>query len=119
MRWKISNKLEDYNSSIKLMETEVLNIAKNGYDDLTWILEYPPLYTSGLSAKKDDLLNENKFPIYHSNRGGKYTYHGPGQRVVYPIINLNNKKKDVRKYVESLESVVIGILEDILSLIHI
>ena len=113
MRWKISNKLEDYNSSIKLMETEVMNIAKNGYDDLTWILEYPPLYTSGLAAKKDDLLNKNKFPIYHSNRGGKYTYHGPGQRVVYPIINLNNKKKEVRKYVESLESVVIGILEDI------
>ena len=58
MRWKISNKLEEYSSSIEFMETEVLNIAKKGHDDLTWILEYPPLYTSGLEANKDDLLIE-------------------------------------------------------------
>ena len=87
MRWKISNKLEDYNSSIKLMETEVLNIAKNGYDDLTWILEYPPLYTSGLSAKKDDLLNENNIP------NGKKTMRNGNDILKITVIKLESPNR--------------------------
>ena len=95
MRWKISNELENYDSSIKFMESEILNIANDELDDLIWLLEYPALYTAGLLAKPNDLLNKNKFPVHLSKRGGKYTYHGPGQRIVYPMINLNKKTKDV------------------------
>ena len=76
MRWKISNKLENYDSSIKFMESEILNIANDELDDLIWLLEYPALYTAGLLAKPNDLLNKNKFPVHLSKRGGKYTYHG-------------------------------------------
>ena len=95
------------------MESEVLKIAKNDLDDLTWILEYPSLYTAGLAANKSDLLLKNKFPVYYTNRGGKFTYHGPGQRVVYPLINLNKRTKDVAKYVEKLENVIIETLNNI------
>ena len=111
MRWKISNKQEDYYASIKFMETEVQNISDKQLENLIWILEYPPLYTAGLSAKPIDLLNKNKFPIFHSNRGGKYTYHGPGQRVIYTLINLNNDK-DIGKFVSNLENIIIGTLSD-------
>ena len=111
MRWKISNKQEDYNASIKFMETEVQNISDKKLENLIWILEYPPLYTAGLSAKPIDLLNKNKFPIFNSNRGGKYTYHGPGQRVIYTLINLNNNK-DIGKFVSNLENIIIGTLND-------
>ena len=111
MRWKISNKQEDYYASIKFMETEVQNISDNKLENLIWILEYPPLYTAGLSAKPIDLLNKNKFPIFNSNRGGKYTYHGPGQRVIYTLINLNNDK-DIGKFVSNLENIIIGTLSD-------
>ena len=111
MRWKISNKQEDYNASIKFMETEVQNISDKKLENLIWILEYPPLYTAGLSAKPIDLLNKNKFPIFNSNRGGKYTYHGPGQRVIYTLINLNNDK-DIGKFVSNLENIIIGTLSE-------
>ena len=111
MRWKISNKQEDYNASIKFMETEVQNISDKKLENLIWILEYPPLYTAGLSAKPIDLLNKNKFPIFNSNRGGKYTYHGPGQRVIYTLINLNNNK-DIGKFVSNLENIIIGTLSE-------
>ena len=113
MRWKISNELENYDSSIKFMESEILNIANDELDDLIWLLEYPALYTAGLSAKSNDLLNKNKFPLHLSKRGGKYTYHGPGQRIVYPMINLNKKTKDISKFVLDLETIIIGILNDI------
>lgn len=113
MRWKISNKPEDYVASIKYMESEVNKIARDDSEELIWLLDYPSLYTSGIMADPADLLNKNKFPIYLSNRGGKYTYHGPGQRVVYTMINLNKKNKDVGNFVRALEDVIIGTLNEI------
>ena len=95
------------------MESEVLNIANNELDDLIWLLEYPALYTAGLTSESKDLLNKNKLPVHISKRGGKYTYHGPGQRIVYPMVNLNKKTKDVSKFVLDLETIIIRILNDI------
>ena len=113
MRWKISNSLEDYDSTINFMESEIIKIKNDQLDDLTWLLEYPSLYTAGLTANSTDLLDKDKFPVYQSKRGGKYTYHGPGQSIVYPLINLNKREKDINKYISNLELAIIGILKDI------
>ena len=113
MRWKISNSLEDYDSTINFMESEIIKIFNNQLDDLTWLLEYPSLYTAGLTSNPVDLLEKDRFPVHQSKRGGKYTYHGPGQRVVYPLINLNKREKDIGKYISNLETVIIGTLRHI------
>ncbi|MGH6999553.1 MAG: lipoyl(octanoyl) transferase LipB, partial [Phenylobacterium sp.] len=79
-------------------------------DELVWLLEHPPLYTAGVSAKNDDLLDPNRFPVFASGRGGQFTYHGPGQRVAYVMLDLTKRRRDVRAFVASLEAWVIGAL---------
>ena len=117
MELKISTNPQDYLECLKNMENRVNQIIENKSDELVWMLNHPTIYTSGSKDNKDDLLDSQSFPVIQTNRGGKYTYHGPGQRVVYLMLNLNNRTKDIKKFVSSIESIIINTLK--LSLIHI
>lgn len=116
IEWKNSNAPIDYQEAQDIMEDRVGQIISKKNTELIWFLEHPPLYTAGTSAKPEDLLSENKFPIYQSGRGGQYTYHGPGQRVMYLMLDLKNRAKnqqpDLRKYVFDLEQLIINTLSD-------
>lgn len=109
--WKISDGLTEYPQAIDAMETRVAGILSGEATEQVWLLEHPPLYTSGTSAKLSDLLEPDRFPVFEARRGGEYTYHGPGQRVAYAMLDLNERGKDVRKYVWKLEEWVIQTLE--------
>lgn len=110
VEWKISDGLTDYETAVHAMEQRAVAIADGTADELIWLLEHPPLYTAGTSAKIDDLLEPDRFPVYPSKRGGQYTYHGPGQRVVYVMLDLNKRGRDVRAFVKALEHWVIACL---------
>ena len=94
------------------MEKRVADIHAGKAPELVWFLEHPPLYTAGTSAKSEDLLAADRFPIYDTGRGGQYTYHGPGQRVVYVMLDLTKRGRDVRKYVFKLEQWLIDTLAE-------
>jgi lipoyl(octanoyl) transferase len=110
VEWKISDGLTDYETAVQTMEQRAIAIADGTADELIWFLEHPPLYTAGTSAKVDDLLDPDRFPVYPSKRGGQYTYHGPGQRVVYVMLDLNKRGRDIRAFVKALETWVIETL---------
>jgi len=110
VEWKISDGLTDYETAVQVMEQRAIAIADGTADELIWFLEHPPLYTAGTSAKVDDLLDPDRFPVYPSKRGGQYTYHGPGQRVVYVMLDLNKRGRDIRAFVKALETWVIETL---------
>ena len=111
VEWKISNKLIDYDFAISEMEKRVLNIKRNSEKELVWLLEHKSIYTAGTSAKNDDLIN-NKVEIRRTGRGGQWTWHGPGQRVIYLMLNLKNRLPDVKAYVYALEELIILTLSD-------
>jgi lipoyl(octanoyl) transferase len=92
------------------MEARAQAIAEGRAGELVWLLEHPPLYTSGVSAKADDLLDPDRFPVFASGRGGQFTYHGPGQRVAYVMLNLSRREPDVRAFVATLEEWIIRTL---------
>ena len=93
------------------MEERVAQLISGEKDELVWLVEHPPLYTAGTSAKMADLLEPDKFPVYHIGRGGEFTYHGPGQRVVYVMLDLRKRKaEDIRAYVQNLEQWIINTL---------
>ncbi|MCP5382612.1 MAG: lipoyl(octanoyl) transferase LipB [Kordiimonadaceae bacterium] len=108
--WKISNGLTDYQQAIDFMEKRVADINSGNESELVWLVEHPPLYTAGTSSKISDLLSPNRFPVYDAGRGGQYTYHGPGQRVAYVMLDLNKRGRDVRQFVANLEKWVINTL---------
>lgn len=110
MEWKISDGLTPYPDALAFMEARVDAIARGEAEECVWLLEHPPLYTAGTSADVADLKDPDRFPVYDTKRGGQYTYHGPGQRVVYVMLDLNKRGKDVRKFVETLEGWVIDTL---------
>ena len=110
VEWKITDGLTDYADAVRVMEARVDAISAGDADELIWLVEHPPLYTAGTSAKRDDLLDPDRFPVYDSKRGGQYTYHGPGQRVVYVMLDLNKRGRDIRQFVKSLETWVIETL---------
>ena len=110
VEWKISDGLTDYETAVQTMEQRAIAIEDGTADELIWFLEHPPLYTAGTSAKVDDLLDPDRFPVYPSKRGGQYTYHGPGQRVVYVMLDLNKRGRDIRAFVKALETWVIETL---------
>lgn len=112
IRWRISDGLVPYDEAVRRMEEEVAKIAAGEADELIWLVEHPPLYTAGTSADSKDLLSPDRFPVFQTGRGGEYTYHGPGQRVVYLMLDLKRRKQDVRAFVSALEDVVIGTLAD-------
>ncbi|WP_170548303.1 lipoyl(octanoyl) transferase LipB [Ruegeria atlantica] len=112
MEWKITDGLTDYTEAVAFMEARVAAIAAGEADECVWLLEHPPLYTAGTSARSEDLTDPDRFPVYEAKRGGEYTYHGPGQRVAYVMLDLNNRGKDVRGFVKKLETWVIAALAE-------
>lgn len=109
--WRISDGLVDYPTAMAEMEQQVRAIREDQADELVWLLEHPPLYTAGTSARPQDLLSPERFPVYDAGRGGQYTYHGPGQRVGYLMLDLKRRTQDVRCYVHALEDWIIKALD--------
>jgi lipoyl(octanoyl) transferase len=107
--WRVSDTPVDYETALAAMDERVEAIANGQAAEMVWLLEHPPLYTAGTSAKPEELI-EARFPVHHVGRGGQFTYHGPGQRVVYVMLNLNRRRPDVRAYVATLEEWIIRTL---------
>ena len=101
----------DYLESMKILEKRVDNVISGKEDEFIWVLEHKPVYTAGTSSNNKDLLNKN-IKVVKSNRGGKHTYHGPGQKVVYFALNLNKREKDIRKLLTKVENCIIDILKE-------
>ncbi|MGY8666067.1 lipoyl(octanoyl) transferase LipB [Bradyrhizobium sp. UFLA05-109] len=110
VEWRISDTPVPYPEAVAAMETRVAAIAAGEALELVWLLEHPPLYTSGTSAKASDLLDP-RFPTFAAGRGGQLTYHGPGQRVVYVMLDLKRRRPDVRAFVASLEEWILRTLD--------
>lgn len=108
--WRISYQSVAYPDALAEMDARVQAIREGSAPELLWLLEHPPLYTAGTSAKPDDLLAPGRFPVYQAGRGGQYTYHGPGQRIVYAMLDLRRRNPDLRCYVHALEEWVIRAL---------
>jgi lipoyl(octanoyl) transferase len=108
--WRISDGLVPYEAAVVAMEERVAAIAEGRAPELVWLLEHPPLYTAGTSARPDDLV-EARFPVHQTGRGGQFTYHGPGQRVAYVMLDLRRRTQDVRAFVAALEAWIIGTLD--------
>lgn len=108
--WRISDSQVPYPEALAEMEERVRAIREDGAPELVWLLEHPPLYTAGTSADAADLLTPERFPVYQTGRGGQYTYHGPGQRVAYVMLDLKARGEDVRCFVHDLEEWIIRTL---------
>ncbi|WP_393978579.1 lipoyl(octanoyl) transferase LipB [Xanthobacter agilis] len=109
VQWMISDGLVPYEVARATMEARVAAIADGTAGEAVWLLEHPPLYTAGTSARPEDLV-EARFPVFEAGRGGQFTYHGPGQRVAYVMLDLHRRAPDVRRYVSALEAWLIGTL---------
>lgn len=109
LEWRVEDQPVDYTEALNFMEARAAAIRDEGQPECVWLLEHPPLYTAGTSANNDDLL-DNRFPVYTAGRGGEYTYHGPGQRICYAMLDLKSRGEDVRRYVNSLEEWIIRTL---------
>ncbi len=109
--WAVSAGLVDYESAVAAMEARAAAIAADEAGELVWLLEHPPLYTAGVSAKQSDLLDADRFPVFQTGRGGQFTYHGPGQRVAYVMLDLRKRGRDVTRFVADLERWIIGALD--------
>ena len=110
--WIISNGLTPYKEAVAAMEARASGIAEGTASEAIWLLEHPPLYTAGTSAKISDLTDPDRFPVHETRRGGQYTYHGPGQRVAYVMLDVGKRGKDVRAFVKQLEHWVIATLAE-------
>ena len=110
MEWRISDGLVDYQQAVRDMEERVAAIRAGGAEEMVWLLQHPALYTAGTSAKAGDLLDAGGLPVYQTGRGGQYTYHGPGQRVAYVMLDLQARKLDIRCYVAMLEDWLVATL---------
>jgi lipoyl(octanoyl) transferase len=108
--WAVSAAPVPYPEAMAAMQARVDAIVDGKAGELVWLLEHPPLYTAGVSAKRGDLLDATRFPVFDTERGGQFTYHGPGQRVAYVMLDLRERGRDVRKFVQSLEAWVIDAL---------
>lgn len=112
VEWITSDGLVAYDDAVRFMEARAAAIADGTAGEAIWLLEHPPLYTAGTSADPADLTDPDRFPVHPSKRGGQYTYHGPGQRVVYVMLDVGKRGRDVRAFVESLEAWVISTLAE-------
>ena len=108
-----SSELVEYKRSIELMEKRVEGIYEDKASELLWFLEHPSIYTAGTSSNDKDLLNENLFPVFRTNRGGQFTYHGPGQRVAYVMLNVRDRDYNVKSFIRLLEQWIMNSLTDI------
>jgi lipoyl(octanoyl) transferase len=112
VEWQISPGLTNYDAAVANQEARAAAIADGQAPERIWLLEHPPLYTAGTSAKPQDLMEPERFPVFQSSRGGQYTYHGPGQRVAYVQLDLSKRDKDMRAFVCALENWIIATLAD-------
>jgi lipoyl(octanoyl) transferase len=112
VEWRFIDGYAPYGETLAAMEARVAKIAAGTAPEAIWLLEHPPLYTAGTSAQPEDLVSPDRFPVYVAGRGGQYTYHGPGQRVAYVMLDLNKRGRDVRKFVCALEKWVIDTLAE-------
>lgn len=110
VEWRVADGLTDYDTALAFMEDRVAAIRAGTAKELVWLVEHPPLYTAGTSAKDGDLLAADRFPVYATGRGGEYTYHGPGQRVAYVMLDLKRRREDIRAFVAALEQWIIATL---------
>ena len=111
-QWKTETGLLPYPEAVAAMEKRADAISNGKADELIWLVEHPPLYTAGTSARPADLVEPNRFPVFETRRGGQYTYHGPGQRVVYVMLDVGRRGRDVRRFVRQLEDWVIATLAE-------
>jgi lipoyl(octanoyl) transferase len=109
VEWQVSDAPVDYGLALATMDARAAAIAAGTAPELIWLLEHPPVYTAGTSAKHEQLIDA-RFPVHHVGRGGQFTYHGPGQRVVYVMLDLQRRQRDVRRFVASLEEWIIRTL---------
>ena len=109
VEWRVSDRLVDYDDALATMTRRAAAIARGEALELVWLLEHPPLYTSGTSARPQELI-EARFPVYSAGRGGQFTYHGPGQRVGYVMLDLKRRAPDVRRFVATIEEWIIRTL---------
>jgi len=112
VEWITSDALVPYEDAVAFMDKRVAEIAAGEAKECIWLLEHPALYTAGTSAKREDLTDPDRFPVYDSKRGGQYTYHGPGQRVAYVMLDLNKRGRDIRRFVTQLETWMIAALAE-------
>jgi lipoyl(octanoyl) transferase len=112
VEWITSDDPVDYPEAVAWMEARAEAIARGEAEEAIWLLEHPALYTAGTSARVEDLKDPDRFPVHETRRGGQYTYHGPGQRVVYVMLDLNRRGRDVRAFVTALETWVIAALAE-------
>lgn len=110
VEWRVLDGLAPYAATLAAMEARVAAIANGTAPEAVWLLEHPPLYTAGTSSRAADLVDPDRFAVHVAGRGGQYTYHGPGQRVAYVMLDLNKRGRDVRKFVCALENWVIATL---------
>ena len=110
LEWRISDGLVPYGEALATMEARVAEIRAGRAGEMVWLLEHPPLYTKGASAQDGDLLDPARFPVFDTQRGGQFTYHGPGQRVAYVMLDLTKRGRDVKQFVCSLEDWIIDTL---------
>ena len=111
VEWITSPGLTDYREAEAWMDARATAIAAGQAPECVWLLEHPPLYTAGTSAKPADLTDPDRFPVFETRRGGQYTYHGPGQRVAYTLLDVGKRGRDLRAFVEQLESWIIATLD--------
>lgn len=109
--WEVAPELVPYEAAVTRMEAEVEAIAAGLAPERVWLVEHPPLYTAGTSANVSDLIDPDRFPVIQSGRGGQYTYHGPGQRVAYVMLDLKRREPDLRRFVSALEAWLIAALD--------
>src|SRR6516165_10859408 len=107
IEWRIDKIPVDYEAAVEAMERRVAAIRNGAAPELVWLLEHPPLYTAGTSARDEELLDPRRLPVHRTGRGGRYTYHGPGQRIAYVLLDLTRRGRDVRCHVHRLEEWII------------
>ena len=110
VEWRVEPGLTPYEQALAFMEARAAAIRDGEAGELVWLIEHPPLYTAGTSARPADLVEPDRFPVFNAGRGGEYTYHGPGQRVAYVMLDLKRRREDVRAFVAALEDWIIGAL---------
>jgi len=113
IEWRTADRLVGYVDAVAEMEARVAGIHAGREPELVWLVEHPALYTAGTSAADDELIDPHRFPVYKTGRGGRYTYHGPGQRVAYVMLDLKKHGNDIRGYVRNLEAWVIACLAEL------
>jgi lipoyl(octanoyl) transferase len=113
IEWRVSDAPQPYAETLAAMDARATAIREGSARELVWLLEHPPLYTAGTSADPSELIEPDRFPVHQIGRGGRYTYHGPGQRVGYLMLDLDRRGRDVRHFVHSLEAWLIATLGDL------